>query len=134
MARHVRQEGIRPALVLCSSAVRARETLELVLPALGDADVWVEPELYGAGVGELLGRLRRLPRTVPSAMVVGHMPTLQDVALRLAGEGDEAALGRLRAKMPTGALATLTLSPEGWDGLGWGSARLTGFVVPKELE
>jgi len=134
MARHMRQEGIRPALVLCSSAVRARETLELVLPALGDADVWVEPELYGADMGELLGRLRRLPRAVPSAMVVGHMPTLQDVALRLAGDGDETALARLRAKLPTAALVTLTLSPEGWDGLAWGTARLAGFMVPRDLD
>jgi phosphohistidine phosphatase len=134
MARHIRREGIQPALVLCSSAVRARETLALVLSALGDPDVWVEPELYGAGVGELLGRLRLLPRTVPSAMVVGHLPALQDVGLRLAGEGEQAALARLRARMPTAALVTLMLSKEGWDGLAWGSARLAGFVVPKELE
>src|SRR5947208_6008892 len=107
IARHIRREGIQPALVLCSSARRARQTLDLIAPAIGDADAWVEPELYGAGVADLLRRLARLPPSVPSAMLIGHAPTLQDLALRLAGRGDPEALGRLRAKMPTAALATL---------------------------
>jgi phosphohistidine phosphatase len=133
MARHLRSEGIQPALVLCSSARRARETLDLISPALGDAAVWMEPELYGADAGDLLRRLRRLPSAVPSAMLIGHAPGLQVLALRLAGGGDVAALARLRAKMPTAALATLVLPPTDWARLDPGSAKLAGFVVPRDL-
>src|SRR5438105_1351672 len=41
IARHIWREGIQPALVLCSSARRARQTLDLIAPAIGDADAWV---------------------------------------------------------------------------------------------
>jgi phosphohistidine phosphatase len=133
VALHLRTEGIQPALVLCSSALRARETLDLIAPALGDAAVWVEPELYGADVADLLLRLARLPPAVPSVLLIGHAPSLRDLALRLAGGGDAAALSRLRAKMPTAALATLVLPRGAWARLAPGSAELRGFVVPRDL-
>jgi len=97
-----------------------------------DADVWHEADLYGAGAEELLRRLRRLPPTVPSVMLVGHNPGLEDLALELAGDGDPAALGRLHAKFPTGALASLLIACE-WNVLSPGDARLTAYVVPKDI-
>ena len=36
IARWAAANGLRPDLVLCSTAVRARATLEIVLPELGD--------------------------------------------------------------------------------------------------
>src|SRR5919108_5777471 len=61
MRRHLRAQRIEPELVLCSTARRARETLERIEPALGGSDVLVERELYGASRGELLERLRSVP-------------------------------------------------------------------------
>ena len=135
LARHLADSGIRPALVLCSTAARARETLDGVVGSLGeDVDVWHEDDLYGASAGELLERLRRLPAAVPSVMVVGHNPGLEDLAVELIGDGhgDEHVLARLHAKFPTGALATLHLRCD-WSGLAPGRATLTAFVVPKDL-
>src|SRR5207247_5287517 len=63
MGEHLRRESIRPVLVLCSSAVRARETLDAVAPT---GEVRIEPELYGAPWDELLDRLRRVPGGVGS--------------------------------------------------------------------
>lgn len=133
LAHHLAESGIRPALVLCSTAARARETLDGVVRSLGeDVDVWHEDGLYGASDGELLDRLRRLPAAVPSVMVVGHNPGMEDLALDLIDDGDEDALARLHAKFPTGALATLRV-PDEWSGLGPGRATLTAFVVPRDL-
>ena len=42
IADHLLELGIEPALVLCSTAARTRETLELVRPALGAAVVKLE--------------------------------------------------------------------------------------------
>ena len=51
-------EGIEPQLVLCSSAVRARETLARVLPGLGsELQMLIEPELYTFDAEVLLHRL-----------------------------------------------------------------------------
>lgn len=131
MAEHLRAEGIEPALVLCSSARRTRETLERVLPGLGDdVAVEIEEELYGAAAGELLARLRRVPEHVTSVMLIGHNPGLEQLALSLARAGER--LDDLRAKYPTGALATLAFRGP-WSELGAGGAELTTFVKPREL-
>ncbi len=124
-------ESIEPELVLCSSAVRTRQTLELIRPALGTSTVTVEDDLYAASSDDLLERLRSLPDTVASVMLIGHNPGLEELALALASSGTE--LGRLEAKFPTAALATLTFADTTWSRLVPGGGVLAGYVVPKQL-
>ena len=128
---HLLRAQIEPELVLCSSAVRTRETLELIRPALGTSTVTVEDELYAASFDDLLARLRSLPDTVASVMLIGHNPGLEELALALASAG--ADLRRLEAKFPTAALATLTFADTAWDRLAPSSGALSAFVVPKQL-
>ncbi len=134
MARHLRAECIQPALVLCSPAVRARETFDEIAAAFdGDVSLVVDDELYGASSDELMRELRAVSKSMWSVMVVGHNPGLQDLAITLAGGGEPRALERLRTKYPTGALATLAIENDSWRAIEPGCARLVAFVVPKEL-
>jgi phosphohistidine phosphatase len=132
IAKHLVRFEIAPELVLCSSAERTRQTLELMRPALGATSrVSVEAELYGASADELLERIRAVREAVASVLVIGHNPGLQDLALVLASAGAE--LGRLEAKFPTAALATLTIANTTWRQLSQGDAVLAAYVVPKQL-
>lgn len=133
LSRHLHAQGIEPALVLCSSARRTRETLEGVAPT---GEVAIEPALYHAEAAEVIARLRKVPGDTASVMVIGHNPTLQQLVLRLAGvngstepKGDLAEVAR---KFPTGALATLGFEGP-WSDLGPGVARLEAFVRPRDL-
>ena len=128
---HLRAQGIEPELVLCSTARRARETLERIEPALPTADIRIEPELYGASAGALLERLRRVADDVDSVMVIGHNPGLQRLALDVARPAP--AVRELDAKYPTAALATLTLADPTWQALERGTAELAAFVRPRDL-
>ena len=107
---HLQREQVPVALVLCSSARRARETLDLVAPP---GTVRIEPELYAAAAAELLDRLRRVPDPVSSLMLIGHEPAMRDLAVALIGPRSELA----DRKFPTGALATLTFTGP-WSTLG----------------
>jgi phosphohistidine phosphatase len=134
MAAHVRAQGIRPELVICSSARRARETLDGVDPT---GRRLIEPAVYSASATDLLQRLTRVPDATESVMVIGHNPTLQMLVLCLAdpsgdtlGEGSD--LAGVRSKFPTGALATLGLDGP-WGELSPGRAVLAGFVRPRQL-
>ena len=132
MATHLRQERVAPALVLCSSARRAQETLARLAPALrDDAQVLIEAELYPATASDLLERLRRLPETSGSAMLVGHNPAVQELALRLVGGGSGRAA--LEGKYPTAGLAALSFEGS-WSELREGAAELISFVTPKALK
>jgi phosphohistidine phosphatase len=113
MGRYMREHGIEPEVVLCSSATRTRQTLE----RLGLPDARIEPELYGADAATL----RALIPDASSAMLIGHNPGMQDLALSLARSG--AKLGELAEKFPTGARATIELD----------TGELVDFVRPRDL-
>jgi phosphohistidine phosphatase len=132
IARHLREQGIEPELVLCSTALRTRETLDRIEPALGTPAIRVEGELYGASADALLERLRSVPDAVGSVMLIGHNPGLQELALVLARRSD--TVGELEAKYPTAALATLTLPVASWRELGPATAELVALVRPRDLE
>jgi phosphohistidine phosphatase len=132
IAKHLVRIEIQPELVLCSSALRTRETLKLVRVALGTTStVRLEDELYGASAEQLLERIRLVPASTASVMMIGHNPGLQELALLLAEDG--ADLDRLEEKFPTAALATLTLPKAAWSQVVPGAAVLTAYVVPKQL-
>lgn len=131
IARHIEEHGIEPALVLCSTARRARETLELVAPALGGAPVAFEDELYAASAAELLERLRRVPDDVASVLMIGHNPGMQQLMLRLARPHPE--LAAVAEKFPTAALATLTFAGDRWSRLDSETSELVGVVRPRDL-
>jgi len=130
IAKHLAGLEFEPELVLCSSAVRTRETLELVRPALGNSKVLFEDGLYGASSDELLARIRDVPDAVGSVMLIGHNPGLEQLALLLASSGDE--LRGLETKFPTAALATLAVETT-WSRLAPGDAILRAYIVPKQL-
>lgn len=127
IAEHVRAAEIAPGLVLSSTALRARQTLAALLPVLpAEAEIRIQDWLYGAGVGDVLTRLREVNEGVGSVLVVGHNPTLHELALALTCRED--ALERF----PTGALASVALAVP-WVDLAEGTAELEAFVIPREL-
>jgi phosphohistidine phosphatase len=122
---YVRRERIPVGLVLCSSARRAHETLDLVAPP---GEILIEHELYRATAAELVERLRRVPEEVDAVMLIGHEPAIRDLAVGLVGRESELA----DRKFPTAGLATLTFTGP-WSALAPDRARLAAFVTPREL-
>jgi phosphohistidine phosphatase len=133
MAQWMRDQRLAPDLVLCSTAARARETLDLVRPALaGDPEIGLEEELYLASAGQLLERLRAVPPATAGVLLVGHNPGLHELAALLPDVGTGPLARRLADGFPTAALAVYDV-PVAWSGLGRRRARLVGFVAPKDL-
>ena len=133
LRRHITDTGIVPDLVLCSTARRAVDTWKGVAGAYPpDTPIEFRAELYGGNTELLLEQARRTSDTVGCVLLVGHNPSLGDLAVRLVGSGDAELLGRLRAKVPSGAFATL-VTPLPWSKLRWGVAELIDYVVPRDL-
>ncbi len=119
--------------VLCSTAVRTRETLDRVLPAFtGTLHVQYEDDLYLADGRQLLKQLRRIPDSIENLLVVGHNPGIHDLAQTLADVSTGPLAGMLAAGFPTTALAGFQV-PTAWTSLAPGTARLVSFVTPKSL-
>jgi phosphohistidine phosphatase len=137
MGRYLRDHGLEPDLVLCSSARRARETLDGVLTALASRpEISYLKTLYLAPPSRLLAVLRRQDPARSRILLIAHNPGMQALALDLAGFGRGSASGtaagrELAAKFPTAALARYRVAA--WDSLAPGAAQLVEFVRPKDL-
>jgi phosphohistidine phosphatase len=66
-----------------------------------------------------------------SLLVIGHNPSLHDVALHLIAAGDVEARERLAEKLPTSGLVVIDFPIEAWSGLHPRSGRLERFVTPR---
>lgn len=125
--------GLVPDLAVVSSARRAQQTWNLAssqLPA--DVPTTLSDDYYGAGVDEALDLARALPQDVTTALLVGHNPTTESLALLLQdGSGVEVDVERMAGKFPTSAIAVLHLQVPSWSDLDASTARLMAFAVPR---
>ena len=124
-----------PDRALVSPARRTRETARIVFAQWPKPPMALDfpPELYEAQPESLLECIRKLPERADSVMLIGHNPGFEKLALHLAGKGSDAdARNRMAAKFPTAALARFEYDGT-WRSLARGAARVTHFIVPKEL-
>jgi phosphohistidine phosphatase len=134
VAEHCAKAGVQPDLILCSSSVRTRATLALMLPYLPVAQILVERGLYLAGADELLQRVRAIDDACKSALLIGHNDGIHDFARSLPGDAGDAELRiRLGSKFPTSALASVRFDVTGWRQLAPGRGTLMGYITPKDL-
>src|ERR1700730_16542785 len=84
MAAYLRRAKIAPDLVICSTAMRARQTLNPIAKAKKPPKVVLEREIYGGAQRALWEQLWNLPESAKSVLLIGHNPALQDLALELA--------------------------------------------------
>jgi len=132
MGDHLRKRGWVPDVVLCSSARRTCETATLLgLP--DTSELVVEHDLYLADPDTVLHRIRAVDDRAAAVMVIGHNPTMHEVALDLVADGNKHALRNLGEKYPTGALAVFDVDGA-WLALAPASAHLAAFVTPRELD
>jgi phosphohistidine phosphatase len=134
MGAFMARQGIAPELILCSPAVRARQTLDLVLPHLrGNPEVAYEDALYLASASAMLKRIRKVAAEVRHVMLIGHDPGLHTLARGLAGAGEQKDLQALAEKFPTGGLVVLAFTARRWSNVKCGAGRLQFFMAPKRL-
>jgi len=131
------ENRIEPDIVLCSSARRTRQTLDLIAGRLGRPhETRILDALYMAGAPEILSHINALPGAFGHVLVIGHNPGLEALAAGLADpqRSDEPALRRLRKKFPTGALACFEFDAANWTCVAEGEGRLVCFVTPNGRE
>jgi len=133
IARHLPEAVGRVDLVLCSSALRTRETLELVMVGFSPRpSVLTEDALYLASPATLLRRLRRIKEACGTVMVIGHNPGLHELASLLCAPDSPDSDELLGGKFPTLARASFRVETR-WAALDAGRNPLIGYVTPKLL-
>ena len=125
VGRFMRRRKLRPDLVLCSPAERARQTAALVSEAAGlSAPLRFDERIYEATPARLAEVVSQIEDGADEVLLVGHNPSLEGLIELLAGES---------RRMPTAALARMLLDVEKWGKLREGAGRVEFVVRPKEL-
>jgi phosphohistidine phosphatase len=123
----LRREGFLPDEVLCSSALRTRETLvRLDLPEA--AKVTYSRDLYLATHHDIMQAIRQAQGDC--LLVIGHNPGMSIVATEIL---DEMPQDPDFQHYPTGATLVADLEIETWSQADWGNANARHFVVPRAL-
>lgn len=135
VGRYMASNDFMPQLVLCSPATRAKETWGLLAGELTTTPaIQIVPEIYDFGDGKsLLAYLRRKAGVEKSVLLVGHNPSIGNLAQILIGKGSTKLRERLEKKYPTAALAVISFDFDNWGALAAGTGKLLHFVTPEDI-
>jgi phosphohistidine phosphatase len=118
VGQHLPNAVGRVDLVLCSSAVRTRDTLKFILARFQPRPpCLVEDGLYLADCARLLERLSRVEESFVNVLLIGHNPGLHQLAVALAEPCSPFFGGLANGKFPTLARASLEIVTL-WSGIG----------------
>lgn len=133
MGRWLAQAGHSFGVVLSSTSTRTRQTWSDIQASGVAADkVRFDERIYDGDPAQLLDVLAEIPERVHNLLVVGHAPTIPELADLLADPevSDKPAVEALRSSFPSGCLAVLTLQ-EPWAELAPASATLLEVTTPR---
>lgn len=123
----IRHRQIRLDVVLCSTALRATETIRLCLEeASQQPPVRLSRDLYHCEPSQFVSHLRNVDGGASTVMIVGHNPGLESFLQGLTGEA---------YPFPTAALAILELEIADWPQVHEGlRGHLIDLWQPRTLE
>lgn len=135
MGHHLASLGLRFDLVVASSAVRVRETIDDFARGYGDL---VEPEwdktLYLSSSDTLIDHLHALPDSANRVLLVGHNPGLEELVLLLARDDGSHARDAVEVKFPTASVAEIDFAVDRWADAKAGGGVLVRFIRPRDLD
>ena len=134
MGQHFARQGVRPDFVLCSTAVRAKETWETVQLAYGrEVPMELSDRLYLASVNETMQLVGNTNENVQRLLIVGHNPGLHQFSLKLAKSGTSSLMDTISIKFPTCSFAAIALGDAPWKEIAHMHGELKAFVTPSML-
>jgi phosphohistidine phosphatase len=127
MGKFIKDKNIKPDLVLSSPAVRAAETMRIVLESAElQVELHFQQELYLASRERLVHIISQLPEDKAQVLLIGHNPGLEELLQGLTG---------LNEHIPTAALGKIVLDIQSWDEVARASlGQLEWLIRPRELK
>lgn len=126
MGRFLAQSGFAPERWICSNAVRAIRTAEVIAEAVNfpTAGIEIEKAFYHNTIDGMLTLLRATAEHVRWVAAVGHNPLLTDLANYLGTDPIE--------NVPTCGVVELHFGMDRWDALGREAPLMVKYEVPRD--
>ena len=123
MGELLEEKQLKPDYVLCSSALRAKETMELAM-STGKwvCDSSVTDALYETTAEATLKLIKQMRDDDQTIMLVGHEPVWSDLASRLTGQS---------ASFNTAGVACISFTTSHWCEVEFGSGSFEWYENPQ---
>ncbi|WP_019987782.1 SixA phosphatase family protein [Rudanella lutea] len=127
MGRHLRQQGIKPDVLISSTANRARDTAKVFAEQLGidPETIQLDEHLFDGGPRAYLAVVNALPQSCESVMIFGHNPDVSYFSEYLTHQ----SVG----SMSKGAVVAVTFEELNWAEVSGRTGTLAFQIAPKQL-
>jgi phosphohistidine phosphatase len=128
MGRRLVTHGVRPSLILTSSARRARETAKLIAREIGYPIEFLQTEksLYLADPESILEVIELQDDTFSDIVACIHNPGITDLANRLSGQSID--------NVPTCGMVIVEVDTDSWSEIASSRRKFINFDYPKKSE
>lgn len=125
MATLLRDQGIKPELILASPSMRTSQTTEFFAQIMGiDSDlIKYDPLIYESDTHTLLNIINQIENSKSVVFLVGHNPSLSNLASLLTGTA---------IILPTCGIASITFPVDSWSCISSNLGSLSNFDYPKK--
>lgn len=125
MGSLLKQRGIVPDAILCSSATRAFHTAVIIMRQLEypRERFNLKPLIYETGATSIIRMVQQQDDALHSLMLFGHNPTFTSLANALGSANIE--------NLPTCGIAGIEFNTNTWQEVDGGKGKLTFYEIPK---
>lgn len=135
IASELSKKGLWPDFILSSSAQRTKETCALLQEVWAPdiyPQVFFDPAIYRADAHECLEMIAMQDEMHSTLMMVGHNPTIHQLALLLCAKGEAQKIPGLVTSFPPASCVILHFKSEAWVHIHKASGILADFFHPLE--
>ena len=134
VAKHIHSWGFKPELTLCSSALRCKQTLELIIPYFPKKmHIRYLDELYLAPETAILEIIKSIKLSIDQMLVIGHNPGLSDLSRSLIYSSKKQSDYFETPQFPTSAASIFEMSIKNWLDFKSSESKIIDFITPKNL-
>ncbi|UTW55293.1 histidine phosphatase family protein [Kordiimonas sp. SCSIO 12610] len=134
MGQYIAKNDIQIDLIYCSTAVRTRETLKLLVQQTDlKCPKEFRADIYEASSTTLMSIIQNCPEKYKNIMLVGHNPGMHILGLTLTAAQKSLHRQQLERHLPTGTLQDITLNVDTFNEAVEDCGVLNNLVRPKTL-
>ena len=128
MGKRLADRGLKPDLIISSSAKRALKTARRLAKKAGypKKNIVIEKDMYGASPELLLARVRRFDNSRAVVVMIGHNPAMTSFANLLGGLDIY--------NIPTCGIVALDFDVGAWKDVGRKKGKLVFFDYPRKTD
>jgi len=132
LGQAMQKNGYTPDIILCSPALRTRQTLEGLQKTIEIENVHFIEALYHGSTGDYLNEVQQVSEEYHNILVIAHNPCIYELVSVLATHGEDSVLMRLSEGYAPASLSVISCASKTWADIQPGENTLLSLNDPMD--